>query len=597
MPTLLERAPRGCSRGVKRSTNLRRHICDDANRSFCALNALYGCEAATAAPPSEAQEAVQHRALVIAREVSHARNCICPQEAFRELLGPRCDYNGESTTVEPYDRSRLSLPPVGGKPVPLDSVLDTDSSELLRGFARSQFLTPSEREGPVPGAYLDERLRSDRSLHIEFLKDLFACGCMGASKVKRGVVTPFMVSKKGGSQRLVFDCRRVNRYFPKAPYTEIGAAASFANLEVPPGQKLYNASADVKACFYQCGIGPELADFFSLLDVAADEAYDIGLSHFNDGSPILPQDEAVTNLIVTPIGFRWAFWFVQRMHLLLVEGSGVDRSRIALGHWPLPGLAEGPIEVPYCDNVTCVGLDRDATLSTRDLVLGAFETAGFAMHKISECLDDAVVLGSDLGGLRPLSRRTLPKLWLLRRAMEFVSKGAPVIGKQVEVLNGHIVAACSYQPLGLFVLRASYRFDVDCYDLPIKAWPSVRYGYSILSALLFLLEYDLCRPWSTEITCSDACPSGFGVCQKQAPLATIKSARSWRENWRFKRLDPWEWAPRERALENDDELYDHHTACGSGDFKKDWRMHTGFPDSKGTVRRRLEDCSSETFSI
>ena len=145
-PTSFEKAPLGSSRCVRKSTNLRRHTRDDANRSLWALNALYGCESPSLAPPSDAQKAVQHRALAIAREASHAHTCTSPQEAFRELLGPRCDYNGESTTVEPYDRSRLSLPPAGGLPVPLDSVLDSDSAELLNGFARSQFLLPSERE-------------------------------------------------------------------------------------------------------------------------------------------------------------------------------------------------------------------------------------------------------------------------------------------------------------------------------------------------------------------------------------------------------------------------------------------------------------------
>ena len=112
-----------------------------------------------------AQKSVQHRALAIAREASHARPCTSPQEVFSELLGPRCDYNGETTTVEQYDRSRDSLPPPGN-PVPLKQVLDQDSWSLLEDFSQKMLLSAAERDPKIPGAYTDVKLQADRALFL-----------------------------------------------------------------------------------------------------------------------------------------------------------------------------------------------------------------------------------------------------------------------------------------------------------------------------------------------------------------------------------------------------------------------------------------------
>ena len=106
---------------------------------------------------------------------------------------------------------------------------------------------------------------------------------------------------------------------------------------------------------------------------------------------------------------------------------------------------------------------------------------------------------------------------------------------------------------------------VDGHELPIKERPCIRYEYSIISAFLFFLESDLCRSWSSEITCSDSCPSGFGACKRHASKVAIREAGLCREKLRFQRLDPWEWAPWDRALGNFDEDHYLRYFCNAGD--------------------------------
>ena len=77
----------------------------------------------------------------------------------------------------------------------------------------------------------------------------------------------------------------------------------------------------------------------------------------------------------------------------------------------------------------------------------------------------------------------------------------------------------------------------------------MRYELRTAAGILPLLQTNLRRPWSPEIVCTDASPSGWGVCR--APIKASRAAEmgSWNDRWRYRRLDPDEWAPRRRALD------------------------------------------------
>jgi hypothetical protein len=312
-------------------------------------------------------------------------------------------------------------------------------------------------------------------------------------------------------QRLVLDCRLVNAYFKDSPFTEIAAAEALASVETEVDQEVFIASGDIKACFYQCGIDEALSEWFCLPTVSGDEARAIGINAYDDGTPLPAGAAAVSlSMAVLPMGFSWAFWFVQRLHLEILKRSDVPTERIALSHWPFPSLQDGPVEVPYCDNVTVLGVDKVAVTRVRDSVIVAFRAAGFEMHEISETEPQAIVLGTEAGGKRPSSRRDGSKGLMVKVALQWLAKGPTCTGRQVEVIVGHYIAACISNRSGLSVPRAIYNFIRDCYCKPTRLWPSVRYECIIMSNIVMHLRANWSRPWSDIVTCSDASPNGSG---------------------------------------------------------------------------------------
>ena len=70
----------------------------------------------------------------------------------------------------------------------------------------------------------------------------------------------------------------------------------------------------------------------------------------------------------------------------------------------------------------------------------------------------------------------------------------------------------------------------------------------IFIGILPLLVADLRIPWSTVATATDASPEGWGVCETELLADDACSCGRWQERWRYRRLEPGEWKPRQRAL-------------------------------------------------
>ena len=100
-----------------------------------------------------------------------------------------------------------------------------------------------------------------------------------------------------------------------------------------------------------------------------------------------------------------------------------------LGSWPSRPLAEGPLELPYCDNVTCVGLEKLETEKMRDYIVIAFETP--ALRCMRSQMLVPVLLRSKRSDGRYRSRRVGDKVDMVRGALLWLAQGAVVTGRQV----------------------------------------------------------------------------------------------------------------------------------------------------------------------
>ncbi|CAK0841452.1 unnamed protein product [Prorocentrum cordatum] len=373
----------GVSRAARRRSTYRRLALDDANDMVAAFNALYGCE---------------------------------------------------------RDALRLSFwDLVSIMEVMVAQVLDEDVRKVLTNFEDLILASPdvvSERRGRAPTRpYFDVTLRADKKAYVDFLRRLMDRRLLGVASESLSLVTIFFVAKKNGKQRLALGCRLTNALFARAPTVEIGSSEAMSAVELEPGQELHAASADIEACFYQCGGIGRLSNYFCLPSVPVEVALELGLAVDVCGQEFTGREMVHPCLVVLPMGWSWSFWLVQRIHLEMLRRAAVPDDRIALGAWPLPPLTSGPVELPYSDNINVPGVRAGEVTELRDRVAARFSEEGFSMHEISETSVHSTILGADVGGHPPVTRRTGQKLWLLRGALQWLASGPIVTGRQVEITD------------------------------------------------------------------------------------------------------------------------------------------------------------------
>ena len=84
------------------------------------------------------------------------------------------------------------------------------------------------------------------------------------------------------------------------------------------------------------------------------------------------------------MGYSWAFYFAQRIHVNACTLSGITPSQIAVENRPMPRMEDGPIVVPYGDNGNVASFDPDAAEAAskkiqeffRRLIFGIQDVAG-----------------------------------------------------------------------------------------------------------------------------------------------------------------------------------------------------------------------------
>ena len=112
------------------------------------------------------------------------------------------------------------------------------------------------------------------------------------------------------------------------------------------------------------------------------------------------------------------------------------------------------------------------------------------------------------------------------------------------------MGVCCHNRTGMSILRRLYDF-IHSGCQPRRLNHQEQQECRIFSGIVTLLVGDLRRQWSSVITASDASPSGWGICELESSPLVAQLHGRWQERWRYRRLDPGEWRPRERALHRD----------------------------------------------
>jgi hypothetical protein len=135
--------------------------------------------------------------------------------------------------------------------------------------------------------------------------------------------------------------------------------------------------------------------------------------------------------------------------------------------------------------------------------------------------------------------------WNLILAFEWLGH-RPVVDKLlVQRLLGHVMTAMVLNRAGMSALRHLYDF-AEAAEKPMKLWKSAALESKIVAGLLPLLVADMSLEWDSTMTCSDASPEGYGICETEMCTNQVRDIGAWQERWRYKRSAPDDWKPRQR---------------------------------------------------
>ena len=340
----------------------------------------------------------------------------------------------------------------------------------------------------------------------------------------------------------------------------MGSGAAWANVGIENNDDvMYIAQSDVKDFFYALTLWPGLATYFSLPPVPNDLRIKLGGS-LPAGQTVPASGWVWPHLRVVPMGWSWAFWVAQRVHQhIALSSSGLGVDRPLLDHAPAPLLACGtPVILPYCDNLNVAGLDKDKVQLVKDKVVSGLRRAGFLAHEELDATTAADSLGYRVDGAAGTVQPAPAPLARLVSALRWVETRPRVTGRQLERLVGHIIHKLLLRRESLSIPRACYEFINQQYKQACKVWPSVAKEIRWIRVLLPLSSAELRRPWSSQVTMSDASLSGFAVAQttweeKDARAVARRSERS-----RYRGKEPAA-RPRDEALPPRDPFSDCST--------------------------------------
>lgn len=228
----------------------------------------------------------------------------------------------------------------------------------------------------LPGAYVDKELGHNPGRQREFMRLLIEAGLNGLVLRERFRVTPFLVEKRNQKLRLIWGCRRANRFFRDPPGLDMGT-----------GDCLQNSSWTTSGT---CG-RPRRTSPMIVVSVpcrrccneSADEFRCWGLATYSDRGAQPRHVRISLALRVYPMGWSWACGGIQRLHEEIAAKCGFMAETRLTSSWIPPGLAAGPACPPFCENFTVSGMKAQDVQAGLDKMTNAFEELGFKLHEFS----------------------------------------------------------------------------------------------------------------------------------------------------------------------------------------------------------------------
>ena len=267
------------------------------------------------------------------------------------------------------------------------------------------------REGRV-APHADPVLKRKPQCYARLVRDMSLRGLVSFGAPSEATVGVFVVPKKLGKQRLIFDTRRVNQHFRRPWYCVLPTPASWAGLQLPVDSACHMAQTDVNTAFYRILAPTGMSEYFILPRVSTHlllrervEAPD-HLRHLSDVSP---------QLQVLAMGFSWAGLFLSKDGgELYVRASGFSPDTLLMDRHQAPAMTRDSICFGvYVDGVCAVGCDRPKVLAAME-VMKALDATGLQCSEIEADTSRQVFTGLRLDHESGILSLEDSRIWRLR---------------------------------------------------------------------------------------------------------------------------------------------------------------------------------------
>ena len=328
---------------------------------------------------------------------------------------------------------------------------------------------------------------------------------------------------------------------------QVGGTGSWATLKIPAGEELYTAQYDVEAYFYRLGIPAEIGRYFCLKEVPTwmVHKFPTPLDESPHGGAWFPYFRVV------PMGWSWAMWIAQRVHVQAHIVAGFLPQTIVVDGQPPPNFREHRvIAMPYCDNGNVMSLNKKDAEEATEKVMNVLKGWGLGLQDITGAQLQAESLGVFIDGRRGrgIVRPTWARLSRVVAACEFMSRRPKVSSRQLERLVGRITyLSLLYRPL-LSLLNAVYAFIRNEFIRPTRLWKSVARELWHMRCLLPFARTSLTLSSHPIVFATDASSTGMSVVSAVWPQEDVENIARWSERFRFGKCSGDEVSGRARAL-------------------------------------------------
>ncbi|CAK0803518.1 unnamed protein product, partial [Prorocentrum cordatum] len=431
-----------------------------------------------------------------------------PNGALRELLAGSALYPDGGGPTSPYVPDLVSWPEVSQPPAPLLGLLGERDSAALRGW-RCQVLRGPETarqlraEACPQGPYTDPALLRSPLDYASFLRATVGRSMLtfSPSQGRRGNMGIFLVPKKSGQPRVVFDTRLANCAFIGAPRTQLPSASAWGRLE--SGDVRFSiASADLDMAFYHMRVPEGMEEYFTLPPIPAKylASHGIAAAEVEGESLLLPQ------VVVLPMGFSWALHLCQAVLQTSLGRAGFSPGDLILdGHCgcQLTDDPDSVVGAGYVDNYFVLGGSPKTVSARLQAIADVLTRHGLAVHELVAHSQDRDFLGLSLREGRWLSPRTR-NIWRSRAAIRAALRRHVISGFLLRVLTGHITWALLLRRELLCILGAAYAYIEATGPTAAPLWPTVRHELQLIHDLLPLCTAARSRTVGLNFDASDA---------------------------------------------------------------------------------------------